>query len=227
MLPNSASRILRKNKRFGKELLKIRNYYGYSYGWNGVNEGNPFFNKVFKSNLDNKVKRSFAKLYSNVDPQNNEVFIFKNISHYKDIGRLKSNFPQLKIVRLTRDPLQVAESILKAYYDLKYFNPIPAQLSHFDFSENPQEFAVKQLLEIETEIDQICTKIDPKDIFNTNYDSFCNDPATTFKNMLHHFGLNQISIIENSIMLKSSTAPKVSKEDVAKLKLYLAGIGGY
>jgi len=49
VLPSRATSKLRRTKQFGKSLLKYRNYYGYSYGWNGVNEGNRFFDKIFES----------------------------------------------------------------------------------------------------------------------------------------------------------------------------------
>jgi len=221
LLPSRATSVLRRNKKFGKDLLKYRNYYGYSFGWNGVSEGNRFFDKIFESENTDSIKLLFETFLSKMDFKENEILFFKNIKHVDNIEKLIRAYPDLKIIRLRRDKMATAQSILKAYYELNYFNPIPDALSSVNYHENPHEFAIDQLLCLEARMDEICANVNKGNIAYVDYETFCKDPISETNKIVNSLNLKDVLISEKEISLGISKNKKVSEEDLNLLKNYL------
>ncbi|MEM7161490.1 MAG: sulfotransferase [Bacteroidota bacterium] len=221
--PGTATRSLKKRSKLGNNLLKYRNYYGYAYGENGVNEGNHFLDKIFQIENEAERKEAFLSFLKNMDLGDHEVFIFKNIKHSQNLSSLKKWMPNLKVVYLERDNEMVAQSIFKAYLELGYFNPIPKELESIEFTEDPHRFTARQIKSLKKEIEAELLSFASNDIYKLKYEDFCKDPKQYCNEILQRFELD-LTLRNIHINLSASQKITINQEDYKKLQSNLQTI---
>jgi len=230
LFPGFASYYMKKKKLFGVNLYSFNNYYGYTSKLNDINEGNSQIDYIFKNNAGKSlVRRRFIRLINKMGASNTYPFIFKNVRNYKNILRLHEAVPELIFLRIKRNPEQVIQSELKAHYELGTFHPIPHALSNISFKNDPVDFAVRQILEIEHEINEQKRKINSSNWIEWNYEDFCVNTAIKIEELaIRHFKLDFTQLRLNALKnpLKVSIKKKVTLADEDKIKVLLKKYSG-
>ena len=148
--------------------------------------------------------------------------IFKNVGAYSKILCLHEAVPELIFLRVKRNSEQVIQSVLHAYHELGYFNPIPTSLQ-YSAADNPIEFSVRQILEIERIIDIQKKKIDPSVWLEWSYEDFCVDTWAMISNLAQNYlQMEQSCLRKDSLTkLKVSRRAKVSKNEGHRISCLL------
>ncbi len=224
LFPNLASSFLLKNNLFGRLSLKFNNYYGYTAQINDVNEGNQLVEELLQDRENLSLIRSrFIDLIRMMQATTNCPLIFKNVRAYPNILKLHNAIPELIFIRVKRNPEQVIQSVVKAYYELGTFHPVPHSLKHSNIKD-PVEFAVKQILEIEKTLDEQLKHIKCSSVVEIEYESFCSDPWIVAENLVKNYLNLDLSCLRKdslSDLLQVSNRVKVSESDAKKISLLL------
>jgi Sulfotransferase family len=224
LFPRRASGYLLKRDRFGKGLSGFKNYYGYTPFMNDVNEANELVSALFVGDPDqSELRARFIRFAHMLGAREGLPLIFKNVRNYPNIHRLHCAVPELKFLRVRRDPYQVVQSVLRAYHDLAHFHPIPKALQGRDWND-PVDFAVRQILEIEREIDEQMERIDSGVRLDWTYEDFC---VNTWENasllVEKYLGLNPTCLRKDSLAepLRASMNLKVPQEEADRIRVLL------
>ena len=219
LFPRHATPILNRLNLFQENKSGFKNYYGYSYGFAGVNEGNSSISKICATHNISAIRARFMKFYNRLVRNSSKPLIFKNVRHYNRIEELHEAVPELIFVRVRRSIEQVIQSEYKAYKELKYFHPIPKSIEHLYGKIPPLEFAVKQAAEIEKEIDNQLSKINPNNFIEITYEEFCDNPESIAVKILREkLNLQDVALRERKFELNASFSKKVSEEEEIRLK---------
>lgn len=219
LFPNHASPYLFKNNISGSNLFGFHNYYGHTSSIYDVNEGNEFVKAIIHGNPDNELIRSrfleFAKMMQGTQER---PLIFKNIQAYSHVAHLHQAVPELIFLRIKRDPEQVIQSVVHAYHELGMFNPVPKNLINSDIN-NPVEFAVRQILEIERTIDYQMNQIEKSTRLEWWYEDFCSDPWSMLGNLVKNYLKMDVSRLKDNAVpeLKVSNRIKVTGEEATHI----------
>ena len=226
LLPHLAPYIFLK-KNIAKPLNLGKNYYGYTPSLYDVNEGNYFIDKLFKNNPDKiLLRKRFWALLNQIDHTGNSPIIIKNVRNYDKVSKLYEAVPEVCFIRITREPVQIIQSALRAYYELGSFHPLTEGMTVL---EDPVMKGCMQYTSITKSLIKQFSGIPDKSKTEINYKIFCNDPksvieqisATCFKEQL------KISSELNSLpdKLNVSNKQKVTDAELEKIKRYLQGKG--
>ena len=222
LFPRLASKIFFKN--INNSNLKIyRNYYGYTKELRGVNEGNTLINYWFKTQDSRGIRKRFLETMNWLGNKNKLPIIIKNVGIYDRLLDLYHAVPELIIVNISRNPQQIIESTLKAFYELGYFNPIPKNMQNCSF-DNPSKFAVDQFINISRILDNQLKKIPKKNIINISYEEFCKNPNFYIELLAEKLQISPDINLLSSIKIKASQSQKVSDRDSKKIKSYLSKV---
>lgn len=220
LFPRLTSSLFFKNTYKDNNLKILRNYYGYTNGLSGVNEGNTLIDYWFKTKDNQGIRRRFLETIKWLSNKSGAPIIIKNVGIYDRLMDLYQAVPELIIVYVTRDPQQISESTLKAYYELGYFNPIPKNMENSAF-DNPAKFAVDQFLTISRVLNNQLKKIPNKNIINLPYEKFCKNPNFYIELIAKNVQTTQNLNLINDTIIKASRSRKVSDRDSKKIKYYL------
>ncbi|QIZ69369.1 sulfotransferase [Oxynema aestuarii] len=224
LFPSLASSYLLKNDLFGKSNLKFNNYYGYTSQINDVNEGNQFIEQLLQDSENLSLIRSrFIRLIRMMQATRDCPFIFKNVRAYPKILKLHNAIPELNFIRVKRNPEQVIQSVVRAYYELGTFHPVPPSLKHSNIKD-PVEFAIKQILEIEKTIDEQLKYIKRSSWVEVEYEAFCSDPWIVAENLLKNYLNLDLSCLRKDALsepLKVSNRVKVSEGEAKQISFLL------
>lgn len=222
LFPRLASGHLLRRGMLGAGLGGFNNYYGYTSALNDVNEGNMLVEGFFKNRADKElIRKRFLNFIRMLKAKADRPLIFKNVRAYTNISRFHEAVPEVVFVRIKRDPEQIIQSTLRAYYDLGTFHPIPKALISSGITD-PVEFAVRQLIEIEHEIDKQKKKIDPSVWLEWSYESFCSKHRPLIEDLTKNYLKMDLSLLRRDSLPKSLVASKrkkVSKSDANKITL--------
>ena len=222
LFPRLASKVF--FKKINNINLKIyRNYYGYTKELRGVNEGNSLINYWFKTNERSDIRRRFLETMNWLGNKKKSHIIIKNVGIYDRLFDLYQAVPEIVIVNVSRNPQQIIESTLKAFYELGYFNPIPKNMQNRSF-DNPSKFAVDQFINISKILENQLKKIPNKNIINLPYEEFCKNPNFYIELIAEKLQIAPNLDLINNISLKASQTKKVSDIDSQKIKSYLSNI---
>jgi len=226
LFPNYASSYLLRNKLFGTNLGKFgefHNYYGYTSSIYDVNEGNEIIEEIFDDNADKGLIRKRFVTFAGVMRANQErPLIFKNVRAYPHIANLHKAVPEIIFLRIKRDPEQIIQSVVRAYHELGTFHPISQALVNYEIND-PLEFAVRQFLEIEREIDFQKEQIEQTKWIEWWYEDFCSDPWPMILNLVgNYFQMDQSHLRRNAVpKLRVSKRVKVSEAEANRISLLL------
>ena len=222
LFPRLASKVFFKN--INNINLKIyRNYYGYTKELRGVNEGNSLINYWFRTQDRSSIRRRVLETMNWLGNKKKSHIIIKNVGIYDRLFDLYQAVPEIIIVNVSRNPQQIIESTLKAFYELGYFSPIPKNMQNRSFN-NPSKFAADQFINISKILDNQLKKIPNKNIINLPYEDFCKKP-----NFYIELIAKKLQIVPdlnplNNIIIKASEMKKVPGRDSKKIKSYLSRI---
>lgn len=222
--PNFASWYLKKNNLFGTQLNGFNSYYGYTVGINNVNEGNFFIDKIFEGNPSRElIRKRYLEFISKMQASEQQPLVFKNIRNYKNILKLNEAVPEIIFIRIKRNIEQVIQSVLKAYYELGYFHPISDTFKEKKI-DNPIEFAVLNILQIEKELNSFQKRIDNSKWIEWEYETFCNEGLEMIERLVNDYLNIDCSILHRNKFkkeLKVSKRKKVNIDDEEKIRKLL------
>jgi hypothetical protein len=174
LFPNFGSAILSMLNMWGKGSMKHKNYYGYTASLFDVNEANDIVKRLISVNLS---KQQRAELFRNfsyrMGATSERPLVFKNVRHFEKLSLLIDAIPEITFTHVYRKPQFAAQSVLRAYYELGYYHPVPNTLVK-DQSE-PVEFSVKQVFEVNRIIHEQIKLAGEGKYFNVRYEDFCED----------------------------------------------------
>ena len=225
LFPTRASQLVIRKK--GRIPLRTKNYYGYTSGMYDVYEGNEFIDPLFsKPGLSDDIKEKFSQLLRRINPTPTLPFVFKNARNFSNIKALSEAIPEVFFIRIRRDQEQVIQSELKAYQELKSFHPVPESLKNAGITD-PLEFTVRQILEIDDEIDGQLQQIDPSRWIEWDYEAFCQDPVQMVSRLINdQLKMPEVQIRKENLdyNLKVSERKKVSEEEEKRIAQLISEI---
>jgi hypothetical protein len=210
LIPCHASYVLNWLSSDSRKLT--RSYYGYTESLLDVNEGNNFINKIFENGDDPLVIREkFLRLLKRIDTRGKTI-ILKNVQVFDKIHLLQKAVPELKYVRIKREPLQIIQSTLRAYYELGTFHPVTSSMKSHNL---PVSMAVNQYCDIEKELDLQLSTIAPSSIYTIRYEQFCKDPKSVISDEFWGNASRDYRFIPSLTLSKNQ---KISDQDLSEIK---------
>ncbi len=223
LFPNYASSYLLGNKLFGTNLGGFHNYYGYTSSIYDVNEGNEIIEAIFHGPADQGlIRERFITFAGVMRATQKRPLIFKNVRAYPHIANLHKAVPEIIFLRIKRDPEQIIQSVMRAYHELGTFHPIPKALVNCEIND-PLEFAVRQVLEIEREIDSQKEQIEQTKWLEWWYEEFCSDPWPMIEGLAKNYlkiDLKRLRI-DAIPKLNVSKRVKVKADEAMRISLLL------
>ncbi len=224
LFPGNASSYLLKKNLFGKKLTRFSNYYGYTSSFRDVYEGNEIVEALFCDDADERlIRERFRRFVRRMQASRERPLIFKNVRAYPHIFRLHQAVPEITFLRIQRDTEQVVQSVVRAYYELGTFHPIPQSLMNCQIND-PVEFAVRQILEIERVIDMQMGKIPGDKWIEWRYEDFCVNTWPTIEDLAENYLEIHPSYLRRDVIsepLKVSKRPKVSIDEANRISMLL------
>lgn len=222
LFPHCTSSYLLRRNLFDANLAGFHNYYGYTPSIYDVNEGNEFFEAIFRGDADKElIRERFITLVKAMRATQERPFIFKNVRAYSHIARLHQAVPVV-FLRVKRDPEQVIQSVLRAYHELGTFHPVPRALVNCKIND-PVEFAVRQILEIERVIDLQIERIEESARLEWWYEDFCSASWPMLKDLAENYLKMDPSRLRRDAVpeLQVSKRVKVSTDEADRISLLL------
>lgn len=187
--PSLATRFLLKRNMLGIGLSEFKNYYGYTPSINDVNEGNLLVDDLLKGDANvNMVRNRFLRFIDDMGGKSERPLIFKNVRAYANIYRLHEAVPEMIFLRIKRATEQIIYSEVSGYRELGTFHPIPKKLANVKI-DNPVHFAVRQILEIERELEEQKKKINPAVWLEWTYEDFCSKTLPMIMNLASYLNI--------------------------------------
>ena len=212
--------------------------YGKTNGWRSPAQGHEIWNRWYPREMINSndtllsepQRESFKGTIAYIEKVYNAPFINKWPGFSVFVQELAAMFPDALFVRITRDYLQNAQSILKGRYEL-VGNPnvsisrVPKgyeQFKHRSYTEQVCAY----LLGIESQLNQDMVELGNDRFFKIKYEDFCNEPVAMVENIRDWYKQktgSEIEIRNTNIpnSFKISNTLKVKKEEVEALKTCL------
>jgi hypothetical protein len=226
MFPNCASSYMLNKNMFGSQISGFRNYYGYTSSIYDVNEGNIIVEAFFhdKANRE-QIRKRFTKFVVAMRATPDRPLILKNIRAYNHIALLSSAVSEVVFLRIRRNPEQVIQSTLRAYNELGTFNPVPNNLKNTRIND-PVEFAVKQYLEIEREIDLQMEQINQSAKLEWRYEDFCSETWPMIEDLAQNYLKMDPGLLNRNAApsLKVSNRVKVNNHEARRISILLEGM---
>lgn len=221
LFPYSASRLFRKKLDRANEQKGYNNYYGYTSRLSDVNEGNHILDFILEKSTDiSELQQKFISLCQNMCLDSHKPLIFKNVKHYKNIYKFHKAIPQLKFLRLKRNTEHVIQSVLKAFYELGNFNPMPEPITNMRII-NPVEIAVRQVLEIEQTLSRQLKEIPENNKIEITYEEFCMNTTQIVEKIANEYLNIDIKYLNYNALippLKISNRSKVNAQDENEIR---------
>ena len=223
LFPNYASFYLSRKNLFGINLSEFNNFYGYTSCIHDVNEGNEIIEKIFRRESNVKwIRKKFIKFLEVMRATCGHPLIFKNVRAYVHLALLHQAVPEIVFLRIRRNLEQIVQSVLKAYYELGTFHPIPEVLANRKIND-AIEFAVYQIIEIERIIDIQKNRINQSTWLEWSYEELCSDPWPMIENIAENYlEVDLFQLRRNAVSdLKVSKRIKVSADEAKRISFLL------
>ena len=151
--------------------------------------------------------------------ENNIPIILKNVAYAEDLMALSKDFPGLHFIKIDRDPIHIARSVYQAYLELGYFNPIPDALKGEEVKD-PIEFSVRQVMEMEKQLNAYWQSIPETNRHRWTYEEFCADPDGHLRKASELVGLLGEYRSVSSLGISLNASKKTNDQD-ARLREHL------
>ncbi len=219
LFPKSASSYLLKKDLFGKNIGGFNNYYGYTSSIYDVSEGNQIIEAILSDKSDQKlIRKKFIAFINMMFANREKPLIIKNVRAYSSIADLHKAVPEIIFLRVRRNPEQIIQSVLCAFHELGYFHPIPHTLKDYK-TDDPLEFGVRQILEIDKEIDKQKSQISESKWLELWYEDFCADPWSIINYLAENYFDMDLPILDKTTIpeLKVSKRIKVNDDEANRI----------
>jgi hypothetical protein len=137
----------------------------------------------------------FLDLIAKITDKKPLPVILKNIRHYDKILDLHNAVPEVKFLRVRRNPLNVVISVLKAYEDLGVFHPYTNEM------EAEEDIVLKACIQIKTierSLDEQLGKMPMNSKMEISYEEFCDAPKLVVERFAREMlGCGLISCLQN------------------------------
>ena len=221
LFPRHASAFLMKKGLLGNNLSDFTNYYGYTSSIHDVSEGNEVIAGILKDSANKDLLRErFIGFVTTMKATRERPLIFKNVGAYSNIVQIHLAIPEIRFLRVKRDPEQIIQSVLEAYHELGTFNPVPPSVRELGIRD-PIEFAVAQIEAIEARLDEQFSHLPPDSWEKIPYVAFCERPRD-FINMVAY---DMLKLPPGSVRpcsaltrLKPSTRCKASEVERSRIQ---------
>ncbi|MFT3892220.1 MAG: sulfotransferase [Anaerolineales bacterium] len=167
--------------------VDFNSFYGNSAFLFGAHEGGSIFtqwfpdkDQHFTSAIPDLAKRGMRTYFETVSSIGKRPWLTKNVRNSMRIQVLKDVFPEGVYIRLKRDPLLIAQSIIEGRYKLtgsleNNFTVMPKEWESIRTLPYPRQVA-QQVYYIEAQTDNDLADVPAERVINCDYDAFCSAP---------------------------------------------------
>ncbi len=189
--PVTASRML--NWLPKRKSADFHNFYGQTAGLNGPNDGFSLWNKwlgddryVPRTDLSESEQKTMGQFFHAWTNTFGKPFLNKNNRNTGCLDLLSRAIPQASFVVVRRNPLLVAQSLIKAREQVQGDKAVGWGLhSHSsDTGADPLSYVddvCDQILQIEQQLDEQLKDIPTSRLIEITYEGFCEDPAASLR----------------------------------------------
>lgn len=189
--PVTASRML--NWLPKRKSADFHNFYGQTAGLNGPNDGFSLWNKwlgddryVPRTDLSESEQTTMGQFFHAWTNTFGKPFLNKNNRNTGCLDLLSRAIPQASFVVVRRNPLLVAQSLIKAREQVQGDKAVGWGLhSHSsDTGSDPLSYVddvCDQILQIEQQLDEQLKDIPTSRLIEITYEGFCEDPAASLR----------------------------------------------
>lgn len=169
--------------------------YGRTSGRFGPHEAGQFWYRWFpagkevyvrEGELHTRFIKEMRQFLLFLESVKRKTLVFKNVYHCARIGALKEAFPEAVFIVVRRDPLEVAQSILRAREKVGngreqwWSLPLPyGTPDHLPWAEQ----IVQQVEDVYREVDERSRNMGKDCFFDIDYASMCQDPRAVLCNL--------------------------------------------
>lgn len=197
--PGIAAVLAKMTSLGGRKVAGFSSEYGRTPGRFGPHEAGQFWYRWFPAGENVYVRcgdlgpaciQEMRKYLSFFEAVKRKPLIFKNVYHSARIDILKETFPEAVFLVVRREPLEVAQSILRArektgtgrdsWWSLPPPQGVPSDLPW-------AEQIISQVEDVYCEIDEQSTVSGNGRFFNISYASLCREPEVVLRNIESFF----------------------------------------
>ncbi|MBL8814992.1 MAG: sulfotransferase [Planctomyces sp.] len=176
----------------GGREADFENYYGQTAGLHGPNDGFQIWNRwlgenryIPRTDLSVSEQRDMRKFFSAWCRRFGKPFLNKNNRNTSCLSLLSEILPNAQMVVVRRNPIYVAQSLIKARADVQGDKSVGWGLHSSDAtSSDPLSYVddvCDQILLIEKELDEQLELISQDRIVEITYEGFCEDPHSALQ----------------------------------------------
>lgn len=217
------------------EKTQFYSAYGRTPGQLGPHEAGQFWYRWFPAgenvyvrygDLNSKTTAEMKRYVSFLQRIKQKPIVFKNVYHCARIDVLKKLFPDAVFIVIRREPLEVAQSILRAREDVGvgretwWSLPLPPPVG-IPVEMPWAEQIVRQVEDVYGEIDSQREGAENERFFNINYRSLCEVPEEvlfSLESYLHRRGIRVRRLDKPPEFFEPGPEVSVSHEDYTALK---------
>lgn len=215
----------------------FESWYGKARGWNAPNQGNRIWSRWFRgmgpgAPLTECAKRKMRTLVAFMEREFGLPFVTKWPSFSVYLGLLFEAFPEAVFVRVQRETLQTAQSVLKGRWDMKgdrtaTISRLPSSYSGFA-NASPVEQVCAYVLGVEQDIDTAVRHIGQEKFLSIPYEQFCEEPQASMERIGDWYArLTGVRLPHRGRIparFECSVGQKMSDADYTALKTYLPAV---
>lgn len=229
-------------KRLDKSVHNGKSFssqYGRTPGKFGPHEAGQFWYRWFpagdqiyvrRGELDSERIADIRSYLSFLEYVKNKPLIFKNVYHCARIGALKDAFPEAIFIVIRREPLEIAQSILRAREKVgngrNEWWSLPLPPPHCVPKNMPwAEQIIRQVKDVYDEIDSQSAIQGRQYFIDVNYASLCSNPKEvirTVKQLLQSKGVQVRFLEKPPEYFQPGPEKSVSEADYAELEQAIA-----
>lgn len=236
--PLTASRLLRRRRNETKK--NFSNYYGQTAGLGSPNDGFSVWNRwlgrdryftpeELKPEEVNEMRRFFAAW----SQQFGKPFLNKNNRNAFCMQLLAETLPAARFVIIRRDPIFVAQSLIKARAQVQGSKDRPwglASTEDHSVAHEPLGYVndvCDQLIKIKNRLQQQQAGVDPARYVEITYESFCKNPQDELLRIDERIGPMQLDrklMADELVPFVASTNLQLLKEEQEQIERRFAAI---
>jgi hypothetical protein len=209
-------------------------WYGITSGWTAPHQGPEIWERWFEpgqkyagaGSLAEKKLRELSTTVAQIEKSFNVPFVNKWQGHSVHILPLVEAMPNLLFIRVYRDHLQVAQSILKGRLELRGTANSWTSVRPSQYSRIKNKHYINQVCEqiyfVEKDIDNDSLIVGKERFYHVDYKRICEQPRIILQEIAEfykkHSGYDLIYRESVPEFFPYSNSDKVSKEEIKALK---------
>lgn len=219
----------------------LDNSFGETQGWNGPNQGYRAWNRWFPTDRDfiapdelsPKHRREMRRTIGLLEKAVRAPFINKWQRNATRVQALHAVFPEAVFLRLRRNSLLTAQSVLLARRELlssvdAWFSAMPRRYEH-DSSKSHAQLAAEQVALLERDLDEDAETVGRERFFVLGYDELCRDPDGALDAFSRWYTARTGSKLRErqrlNLALTESDSIRISDSEVAEIEAAFKALG--